>query len=50
MLSNKGKELFHNVLPVMEQTRDELRSGVSDEEIDSLKAVLTKIYRNLYSN
>ena len=50
VLSNKGKELFHNVLPVMEQTRDELRSGVSDEEIDSLKAVLTKIYRNLYSN
>ena len=34
----------------MEQTRDELRSGVSDEEIDSLKAVLTKIYRNLNSN
>jgi len=50
VLSNKGKELFHNVLPVMEQTRDELRSGVSDEEIDSLKAVLTKIYRNLNSN
>ena len=50
VLSNKGKELFHNVLPVMEQTRDELRSGVSDEEIDSLKAVLTKIYRNLHSN
>ena len=50
VLSNKGKELFHNVLPIMEQTRDELRSGVSDEEIDSLKAVLTKIYRNLNSN
>ena len=50
VLSNKGKELFHNVLPVMKQTRDELRSGVSDEEIDSLKAVLTKIYRNLNSN
>ena len=47
VLSNKGKELFLNVMPVIEQTRDELRSGISDKEIESLKTVLTKLYRNL---
>jgi DNA-binding MarR family transcriptional regulator len=49
VLSNKGKELFLNVMPVIEQTRDELRSGISDKEIDSLKTVLTKLYKNLNS-
>ncbi|MCS5623798.1 MAG: MarR family transcriptional regulator [Candidatus Marinimicrobia bacterium] len=50
VLSNKGKELFLNALPVMEETRDELRSGISDKEIESLITVLTKVYRNLISN
>ena len=50
VLSNKGKELFLNVLPVMSQTRDELRNGISDNEIESLKIVLNKIYKNLNSN
>ena len=50
VLSNKGKELFLNVLPVIEETRDELRSGISDKEIESLITVLTKVYRNLISN
>ena len=50
VLSNKGKELFLNVLPVIEETRDELRSGISDKEIESLITELTKVYRNLFSN
>ena len=50
VLSNNGKELFLNALPVMEETRDELRSGISDKEIESLITVLTKVYRNLISN
>ena len=50
VLSNKGKELFLNALPVIEETRDELRSGISDKEIESLITVLTKVYRNLISN
>ena len=50
VLSNKGRELFLNVMPVMSQTRDELRNGISDKEIESLKIVLNKIYKNLNSN
>ena len=50
VLSNKGRELFLNVMPVMSQTRDELRNGISDNEIESLKIVLNKIYKNLNSN
>ena len=46
-LSNKGKELFLSALPVMAQTRDELRNGISDNEIESLKDILNKIYKNL---
>ena len=47
ILTNKGKQLFADALPVMEQTRAELRSGISDKEIHSLKIVLTKLYHNL---
>lgn len=50
VLSNKGRELFLDVMPVMSQTRDELRNGISDKEIESLKIVLNKIYKNLNSN
>ena len=47
VLSQKGRELFHSALPVMAQTRDELRSGISDKEIEALKSILSKIYKNL---
>jgi len=50
VLSNKGKELFLSALPVMAQTRDELRNGISDNEIESLKIILNKIYKNLNAN
>ena len=47
MLSQKGRELFISALPVMAQTRDELRSGISDKEIEALKSILNKIHKNL---
>ncbi len=50
VLSNKGKDLFLSALPVMAQTRDELRNGISDNEIESLKIILNKIYKNLNAN
>ena len=50
VLSNKGKELFLQAIPIMEQTRDELRDGITEQDIESLRSVLTKIYNNLISN
>ena len=47
VLSQKGSQLFLSALPVMAQTRDELRSGISDKEIEALKTILNKIYKNL---
>ncbi len=47
VLSQKGRQLFLSALPVMAQTRDELRSGISDKEIEALKTILNKIYKNL---
>ena len=47
VLSQKGRELFLSALPVMAQTRDELRSGISDKEIEALKNILNKIHKNL---
>ena len=50
VLSNKGKELFLKAIPIMELTRDELRDGITEQDIESLRSVLTKIYNNLISN
>ena len=50
VLSNKGKELFLQAIPIMALTRDELRDGITEQDIESLRAVLTKIYNNLISN
>jgi DNA-binding MarR family transcriptional regulator len=49
-LSNKGKELMESTMPIMEQTRNEVREGIPDEEIDLFKTVLIKIYKNLTAN
>ena len=49
VLSNKGKKLMNDVMPVIEQTRNELRVGISDREINMLKSILGKIYNNLKS-
>ena len=50
VLSNKGKELFLQAIPIMELTRDQLREGITEQDIESLRSVLTKIYNNLVSN
>ena len=47
ILSNKGKELMKNAMPIMEQTRNEVRKGISDQEIGLFKTVFSKIYNNL---
>ena len=49
VLSNKGKELFLQAIPIMELTRDQLREGITEQDIESFRSVLTKIYNNLVS-
>lgn len=50
VLSNKGKKLFLEVIPVMELTRDQLRKGITEKEVELLRSVLSKIYKNLITN
>jgi DNA-binding MarR family transcriptional regulator len=50
VLSNMGKKLFLRAIPIMELTRDQLREGITEQDIESLRSVLTKIYINLVSN
>ena len=47
VLTHEGKQLFNNVVPIMEKTREEVRQGISDSEIDSFKRVLVHINKNL---
>jgi len=47
VLSNKGKKLMNDVMPVIEQTHNDVRIGISDKEIEALKTILNKIYNNL---
>ena len=49
VLSNKGKDLMKNVMPVIEQTRNEVLSGIKSKEVETFKIVLRKIYNNLIS-
>ena len=49
VLSNKGKDLMKNVMPVIEQTRNEVLSGIKSKEVETFKIVLKKIYNNLVS-
>ena len=46
VLTNSGKQLFYDVLPIMEKTREELRANISDNDIDIFKSVLSKILKN----
>ena len=48
-LTNAGKQLFYDVLPIMEKTREEVRGKIPDEEIEIFKNVLSKIIKNLNS-
>ena len=47
VLSNKGKKLMNDVMPVIEQTHNDVRIGISDKEIEALKSILNKIHKNL---
>ena len=47
ILTNLGKQLFYDVLPVMEKTKEEVRKNIKEEDIDIFKDVLSKIINNL---
>ena len=49
VLTKAGKQLFYDVLPIMEKTREEVRGKIPDEEIEIFKNVLSKIIKNLNS-
>ena len=49
VLSNKGKDLMKNVMPVIEQHRNDLLEGIKSKEIEIFKIVLKKIHNNLIS-
>ena len=47
VLTNAGKQLFFDVLPIMEKTREEVRKDISNKDIETFKVVLSKILKNL---
>ena len=47
VLTKAGKQLFYDVLPIMEKTREEVRGEIPEEEIEVFKNVLSKIIVNL---
>ena len=47
VLTKAGKQLFYDVLPIMEKTREEVRGNIPEEEIQIFKNVLSKIIKNL---
>ena len=47
ILTNAGKQLFFDVLPIMEKTREEVRKDISDQDIETFKKVLSCIIVNL---
>ena len=47
VLTNAGKQLFFDVLPIMEKTREEGRKNISNKDIETFKVVLSKILENL---
>lgn len=47
VLTNLGEQLFYDVLPIMEKTREEVRGDISEDQINTFKKVLSKIIENL---
>ena len=47
ILTNAGKQLFFDVLPIMEKTREEVRKDIADQDIETFKKVLSSIIANL---
>ena len=50
VLTYEGKELFNHVVPIMEKTREEVRNGISDVDIETFKRVLIRINQNMDSD
>ena len=49
VLTKAGKQLFYDVLPIMDKTREEVRGEIPEEDIETFKNVLSKIIKNLNS-
>ena len=49
VLTKSGKQLFYDVLPIMEKTMEEVRCDIPDKEIETFKNVLSRIIKNLNS-
>ena len=47
VLTNAGKQLFFDVLPVIEKTREEVQQDIPDKDIEIFKQVLMQITANL---
>ena len=46
-LSDLGKEIFSDSLPVLQNLIDELQNGISEEDLERTKKVLTRIQNNI---
>ena len=46
-LSDLGKEIFSDSLPVLQNLTDELQNGISEEDLERTKKVLTRIQNNI---
>ncbi len=47
ILTTAGKQLFNDVLPIMDKTKKEVSRDISESDIETFKDVLTKIISNL---
>jgi len=47
ILTNAGKQLFNDVLPIMNKTKKEVSRNIPESEIEIFKSVLIKIMSNL---
>jgi DNA-binding MarR family transcriptional regulator len=46
VLTNKGKKLFYDILPIMDKTRMEMRKNISEEDLKVFENVLKQLITN----
>ena len=46
-LTEKGKRIFEENYPLVSQVKEKLEKGLTDREIESLKAILKRILQNI---
>lgn len=46
VLTNKGKKLFYDALPIIDKTRMELRENISEEDLEVFESVLNQLILN----